>query len=175
MRTPPPSATTTGTPSSLRMRRARFEEVADILRLIRRAVEHACRDHYGRAQRREVLWSYVSTLYVDVLGPSETIVAELDQRLVGVAQLDPSNGRLRALFVDAAFQGRGAGRALLAEVEQRASARGCARLHGAMSLNAVPFYTRAGFRPCAGPDRLAAVRADVAVPVVRMEKPLGRG
>src|SRR4051812_15413970 len=138
-----PRATTA--PSALRMRRARFEEVGDILRLVRRAVEHGCREHYRRAQRREVLWSYVSSLYVDVLGPSETVVAELDARLVGMAQLDPAIGRLRALFVDAPFQARGVGHALLAEIERRAISRGCTRLHGAMSLNAVPFYTRAGF------------------------------
>jgi GNAT superfamily N-acetyltransferase len=150
------------------MRRARFEEVPEILRLIRRAVEHGCRQHYRPNQRREVLWSYVRSLFVDVLGPCETVVAELDARLVGVAQLDVAGGRLRALFVDAPLQMQGVGRALLADIEQRAAARGNTRVHGAMSLNAVPFYTRAGFRPCAGPDRLAA--ADVAVPIVRMEK-----
>jgi hypothetical protein len=39
-----------------------------------------------------------------------------------------------------------------------------------MSLNAVPFYQRAGFRPCAGPERLTT--AGVHVPIVRMKKDL---
>ena len=40
------------------------------------------------------------------------------------------------------------------------------------SLNAVPFYARNGFRPCAGPERL--MTSGVAVPIVRMEKKLSR-
>jgi len=39
-----------------------------------------------------------------------------------------------------------------------------------MSLNAVSFYARAGFRPRRGPSRLRS--ADVEVPVVWMEKSL---
>jgi GNAT superfamily N-acetyltransferase len=93
-------------------------------------------------------------------------------RPAAVAQLDADAGVLRALFVDAAVQGRGLGRALLAAVEARATAAGSSRLRGAMSLNAVPFYTRAGFRPRGGPAQLRS--ANVRVPVVWMEKMLGQ-
>jgi len=37
-----------------------------------------------------------------------------------------------------------------------------------MSLNAVPFYVLAGFRPCGGAEHLRT--GGVRVPVVRMEK-----
>jgi GNAT superfamily N-acetyltransferase len=77
---------------------------------------------------------------------------------------------LRALFVDAAVQGRGLGRALLAAVEARARAAGCPRIRGAMSLNAVSFYARAGFRPRGRPEQLHS--AGISVPVVWMEKSL---
>ena len=97
-------------------------------------------------------------------------MAEIEGRLAAVAQVDVRDGALRALFVDAALQGRGIGRALLAAVERRARAAGCARLRGAMSLNAVRFYARAGFRPCVGQARL--VSAGVKVPVMWMEKAL---
>ena len=60
---------------------------------------------------------------------------------------------------------------MLAAVEARARAAGCARLRGAMSLNAVSFYARAGFLPCAGPTRLQS--AGLRVPVSWMEKSLG--
>ena len=80
-------------------------------------------------------------------------------------------GRLRALFVDGDWQGRGLGRALMAEIEARAVRHGCVRLHGAMSLNAVPFYAAAGFRACHGPQRL--ITAHTLVPIVRMEKAAG--
>jgi GNAT superfamily N-acetyltransferase len=157
-------------PSALEMRTIRFEEVGAILDLIRRAVERGCRQYYDSAQRAGVFGVYAQSLFVESLGPFDSVTALAGDRLVGFAQLDPASARLRALFVDAELQQRGVGRALLAEIERRALARGLQRLHGAMSLNAVTFYSRAGFRPYPGPERLVA--AGVTVPVVRMEKTL---
>jgi putative acetyltransferase len=155
---------------TLSLRSARFEDVSALLLLIEGAIARGCRDHYDRAQRRAVYLGYASNLFVDALGPFVTLVAEIGGRPAAVAQLDVAAGALRALFVDEALQGQGLGRALLAAVEARARAAGCRRLRGAMSLNAVPFYARAGFHPCDGPDRL--VGAGVRVPVAWMEKSL---
>jgi putative acetyltransferase len=159
-----------GTPS-LSLRRVRFEDVPPVLQLIEGAIEQGCRHHYDREQRRAVYLGYATNLFVDALRPFLTLVAELDGRPAAFAQLDVDTGVLRALFVDAAIQGRGLGRALLAAVEARARAAGCARIRGAMSLNAVPFYARAGFEPADGPARLYG--GGVRVPVTWMEKSLG--
>jgi GNAT superfamily N-acetyltransferase len=155
---------------NLALRAARFEDVSPLLQLIERAIEHGCGGQYDGAQRRAVFLGYASNLFVDALGPFETLVAEIDGRMAAVAQLDLDAGVLRALFVDAGLQGRGIGRALLAAVETRARAAGCSRLRGAMSLNAVPFYASVGFRARGGQARLRS--ADVQVPVVWMEKSL---
>jgi putative acetyltransferase len=152
------------------VRAARFEDVSAILRLIEGAIEHRCGDHYDRAQRRAVYLVYASNMFVDAVGPFETVVAEIGGALAAVAQLDVDGGALRALFVDAAIQGQGIGRVLLAEVEERARAAGCSRLRGAMSLNAVSFYAQAGFRPRGGAMELRS--AGIRVPVVSMEKVL---
>jgi putative acetyltransferase len=148
-----------------------FGDVPEILRLIERAIEHGCRQHYDAEQRRAVYAGYATTLFADAVGPFQTLVVEIHGRLAAVAQLDPAGGVLRALFVDGALQGQGVGRALLAAVEARARAAGCRSLGGAMSLNAVPFYTSAGFRPQPGVDRLRT--SALPVPVVRMVKPIG--
>jgi GNAT superfamily N-acetyltransferase len=164
----------TARPPPPAIRPLRFDEVGAVLRLIRRSVEEGCRHDYDAEQRAAVYVGYAANLFVETIGPFETIVAEDTEdggRLVGVAQLDPSASRLRALFVDAGCQGRGFGRALLADIEARAVARLCRRLNGAMALNAVPFYTRAGFRPVGGPENLLSA-GNVYVPVLRMEKPL---
>ena len=158
-----------GAPSMF-LRAARFEDVPLLLRLIEGAIEHGCRDHYDGAQRRAVYLGYASNLFVDVVGPFQTLVVEIRGRLAAIAQIDVDAGTLRALLVDAAIQGRGVGRALLAAVEARARAEGCARIRGAMSLNAVSFYAAAGYRPRVGPARLRSALADV--PVVWMEKSL---
>jgi GNAT superfamily N-acetyltransferase len=155
---------------SLSMRRARFEDVSGILRLIERALEQGCRDVYDERQRRAVYLAYASSLFLEVLDPFQTLVAEMGGRLVGVAQIDPRADVLRALFVDDGVQGKGVGRALLAAVESRARAAHCERLCGAMSLNAVEFYRRAGYRARGEPQRLP--RVATRVPVLWMEKPL---
>jgi len=160
----------TGAPG-LSLRAVRFEDVPRVLELIEGAIDRGCRDHYDRAQRRAVYLGYASNLFVDAVGPFHSVVAEIGGRLAAVAQLDVDAGALRALFVDAAVQGRGLGRAMLAAVEARARAAGCTRLRGAMSLNAVPFYAAAGFRPLGRPERLRS--AGVPVPVMWMEKSLG--
>jgi len=153
------------------VRRASFEDAPALLRLIQRALEHGSRGHYQAEQRRAIFLSYVSVIYVDLVGGRyETLLAERQGQLVGMAQLDPAVGRLRALFVDGPLQRQGIGRLLLAHVEERAARWGCRRLVGAMSRDAVSFYARAGFRPCSGPDRLH--HFGVSVPVVTMEKPL---
>ena len=158
-------------PMSIRF--ARFEDVSGILRLIERAIEHGCRDDYDERQRRSVFVGYASSLFIEALGPFETLVAEIGGRLVGATQLDPRKGLLRALFVDAGFQGQGVGHALLSAIESRARAAHCERLCGAMSLNAVEFYRRAGYRARGGPEGLRG--ATTWAPVQWMDKLLGVG
>lgn len=168
-----------GGAAPLSLRRAGFEDVSALLRLIEAAVEHGCRDHYSSAQRRAVFLTYAESLFVDVLAPFDTIVAEREGRIVGLAQLDgaggrdsrdPGTGRLRALFVAPELQGQGLGRMLLTGVERLARARGLRALEGAMSLNAVPFYRHAGFQSHRGAQQL--IRAGVVVPILDMHKPL---
>jgi GNAT superfamily N-acetyltransferase len=157
---------------SMSIRFARFEDVSGMLRLIERALEHGCRDVYDERQRRSVYLGYASSLFIEALGPFETLVAEMGGSLVGATQIDPRTGLLRALFVDAGFQRQGVGHALLAAIESRARAAHCQRLCGAMSLNAVGFYRRAGFRARGGPEGLRG--APTWVPVLWMDKLLGK-
>jgi GNAT superfamily N-acetyltransferase len=152
------------------VRLARFEDVPEILRLIERAVEYGCRDHYDKRQRRSVYLGYASSIFLDALGPFETQVAESTGRMVGTAQIDLAAGVLRALFVDADFQGHGVGRLLLATVESHARAAGHERLRGAMSLNAIPFYRHVGYEARGGQQRIRGALA--SVPVLWMEKAL---
>jgi GNAT superfamily N-acetyltransferase len=156
-----------GTPS-MAIRFARFEDVSGILRLIEGAVEHGCRNYYDERQRRSVYLGYASSLFVEVLGPFETLVAEIGGRLVGATQVDLRTGVLRALFVNAGFQGQGVGRAMLATIESRVRDASGKLLSGAMSLNAVEFYRRAGFQARGGVERLRGART--WVPVLWMEK-----
>jgi GNAT superfamily N-acetyltransferase len=166
------STALTPTSPPLALRSIRFEEVAEVLRLVGRAVAFGCREHYTAEQRAVVFTTYARGLFIESLGPFENVAAEREGRIVGFAQLDGRAGRLRALFVDPVSQGHGVGRALVAEIEARAARHGCTRLHGSMSLNAVPFYKRVGFLARGGPESLGPTGADIDVPIVRMEKRL---
>jgi GNAT superfamily N-acetyltransferase len=159
----------------MELRPARFDEIPEVLRLVQRSVAFGCRAHYGPDQQAAVFATYARALFVEALGPFESIVAELGGRIVAFAQVDTRRAHLRALFVDDTCQRHGVGRALLAEVEARAARHGCSRLHGAMSLNAAPFYAGAGF-VARGAETLKATSLDggatVNVPIIRMEKRL---
>lgn len=155
-------------PRPLTIRRARFDDVPRLLRLVERSIEVGCRPHYRPEQRRAVFLSYAQSMFVEVLAPFDTMIAERHRRPLGMCQLDLAAGRLRALFIDADIQGSGRGRELLAWAEGRAVAARLRRLHGAMSLNAIPFYASAGYQPCAGNRWLR--HGGISVPVLPMEK-----
>ena len=73
--------------------------------------------------------------------------------------------------MDAAIQGQGVGRALLAAAEARARAAGCSSLRGAMSLNAVSLLCARGL-PAFAAGRRGLLSAGLRVPVTWMEKAL---
>ncbi len=80
------------------------------------------------------------------------VVAERDGRLEGFGQLDEEEGEVEAVYVDPRSGGRGTGKALLAHLEARARERGLLELKVRSTLNAEPFYARAGY------ERMALVR-----------------
>src|SRR5262249_38325638 len=101
----PSSKALTKSLASLEVRAVRFEDVAEVLQVVERAIAYGCGERYNPAQRDTVFATYASSLFVDALGPFVALAAELDGRIVGFAQLDAATCRLRALFVDGALQG----------------------------------------------------------------------
>ena len=98
-------------------------------------------------------------------GPVAEFVAEVDGRAVGSVALSPRAegvARLSKLFVDAAYRGRGIGRALLARAVEEAHARGYQRIDletRTIYREAVALYEVTGWvrgpdlPPEHGPDR----------------------
>jgi GNAT superfamily N-acetyltransferase len=154
--------------SPLELRPIEREEVASIVDLIQRAIERGCREHYDSAQRHAVFLTCAQELFSETPGTFASIVVVRNDAPVGFTQFDPTTGRLRALFVDGDVQHLGIGTLLITAIERRVRLEGGKRLYGAMSLNAVAFYTLAGFRSLGGPERHTC--AGVLVPLVRMEK-----
>ena len=89
------------------------------------------------------------------------------------ALLDPATdaARVRAMYTHPRFARRGIGRMILGACEAAAAAEGFASCELAATLAGEPLYTACGYREI---ERLSAeTPGGVAVPLVRMGKPLG--
>jgi GNAT superfamily N-acetyltransferase len=107
-------------------------------------------------------WSRRATLYGGNQTPGRS--SEL---------LDPAvdPARVRAMYTNPAYARRGVGRLILSLCEAAAAAEGFTRLELMSTLAGEPLYTAFGFRPL---ERVSDSTGGVAVPLVRMEKPIER-
>lgn len=83
--------------------------------------------------------------YVELIRTKEFIVAEADGEIAGFGVLDAESAVVQAVYVNPHAGRRGIGLEILRELEERATALGLKRLRLNASLNAVPFYERAGY------------------------------
>jgi GNAT superfamily N-acetyltransferase len=78
--------------------------------------------------------------------PDDYLVIEADAAIVGAFGLEVtgSSARLHWIMIDPACQGRGIGRAVMAEIMARGMKLGCAAIDIAASHLSAPFFTRFG-------------------------------
>ncbi|MBV8857188.1 MAG: GNAT family N-acetyltransferase [Acidobacteria bacterium] len=130
----------------LNIRRARQEDKEAIWRVHRRAVRETCASHYPP----EVIEIWAGRLrpekYAEAIDRNDFFVAEEDGTVVGYGELGREVGAIQGLYVRPDVKGQGVGRRLLSTLEERARAYGLRSLSLVSSLNAVPFYERAGFK-----------------------------
>ena len=154
-------------PAGLSARAAHILDVPRLLQLVNRSVAFGCRDHYTAPQRHAVYLTYASHLFVDVSSDMETWLLASERLPVAVAQVDPTRGRLRALFIAPDWQGQGVGRLMLAGMERVARKHGISELHGSMAMNAIGFYAHAGFATVGSPELTPMFGVGVRVQVMR--------
>ena len=135
-----------------------------------RAVASACAAYYSEAVLGVWLASPVPVSLHQLLAQGGGIVAEDNGRILGYAVLNADTGEVDGLFVEPARHGCGIGAMLMTAIESAARAAGCERLFLSASLNAVPFYRRAGF--VALREELYPHRSGIGIPSVFMEKRL---
>jgi len=128
------------------IRRARQEDREAIWRVHGGAIRGTCAGHYPP----EVIEIWAGRLrpekYAGAIDKYEFFVAEEGGVVVGFGELGPEAGAIQGLYVSPEVKGRGVGWKLLCTLEERARAYGLKSLRLTSSLNAVPFYERAGFR-----------------------------
>lgn len=150
------------------LRPARGDEIAALWALRTRAVAQACAGHYAQAVLDVWLASPAPDSLARLIAAGGATVAEEAGHTLGYAAVDVDSGEVDAVFVEPREHGRGIGALLLAACEDMARTAGCERLHLSASLNAVPFYRRAGF--AALREELYAHRSGIGIPSVYMEK-----
>src|SRR5215212_11957294 len=125
------------------IRKATQEDKEAIRRVHGRAIRETCASHYTT----EVIEIWAGRLraekYAEAIDRYDFFVAEEDGVVVGFGELGRESGEIQGLYVSPA--GRGVGRKLLCKLEETARACGLKSLSLTSSLNAVPFYERAGF------------------------------
>ena len=126
-------------------RQALVADIAALWELRTRAVRVSCASHYAP----QVIEVWCAAAPPDrlprLLEAGGGLVMEEEGRMLGYAILDLETGELDAAFVDPAEQGRGIAGRLLAALDAMARERGLHRLFLSASLNALPFYERAGY------------------------------
>lgn len=118
-----------------------------------------------------------SPAYSDVLKDENLYGAFIDGQLIGTAswQVSGDDGqaaRISSVFVDPMFMRLGIGGRLLAEVEARAFQSGFNQFAISATLNAVPFFERAGYQSAS--RGVKTMGPDCALPVAFLRKSVPR-
>ena len=156
----------------LARRSATAADLSTMWELRTRAVRTSCAGYYPSAVIDTWCASAAPPSLPLLVQAGGAIVAEEDGQLVGYAVLNLHTGEIDAAFVEPSHQGRGIALQLLQQLEALAHARRLARLFLSASLNAVPFYQRAGFISLR--EEVYPHRSGIGIQSVFMEKPLRR-
>ena len=129
------------------IRRATRQDRDSIWRVHIQAIKEICKSHYTKDETR--VWSRLLKpgRYEKAIDSKALFVADDDDSIVGFGHLDLENERIEALYVSPKYVGIGVGKKILQVLERIAEQSGSKIVHVLSTLNAVPFYERAGYRP----------------------------
>ncbi|WP_131782883.1 GNAT family N-acetyltransferase [Legionella gresilensis] len=93
-------------------------------------------------------WAPVSSLQAERWNPKwkriVPLVAILHDKIVGFAEFE-ATGHIDCFYVHHSYQGHGAGKALMREIENKAKQEQIPRLYAEVSITAKPFFEKCGF------------------------------
>lgn len=132
--------------SCIRIRRAGLRDASAMCAVNGRAIRMSAAANYSAEQVQA--WAGAVTVELRAQTVEDTIafVAVVDDDVVGFANLIAGEAELDLLYVDPAFGGQGAARALVRAVEDAAVEHQIGELHTRASLRAEPVFLRLGYR-----------------------------
>jgi GNAT superfamily N-acetyltransferase/protein-L-isoaspartate O-methyltransferase len=155
------------------LRRAVDADRPALCRVHIRAIRETCSSAYTPEQIGAWTALLSPDSYAAVVRDRFMVVAATPLGVTGFGQLDVERGVVEAVYVLPDAQGDGIGRALLAALEHEARAAGLRELRLFATLNAVPFYERAGY--VAESRTTHALPGGTDLPCLRMSKRLQEG
>ncbi len=129
----------------LTIRRSRQEDCQSIGSVHSAAVAAIRTDLYTPEEIRSWAVPKKPESYKESIRSKEFFVAEEDGIILGFGVLNQESAEVEAVYVSPEAGRRGIGLELLRKLEERARALGLGVLRLNASLNAVPFYRRAGY------------------------------
>lgn len=157
-------------PSGIRLRPAAAEDAAAIWALRVAAIRHGCRDHYPPELLADWTAAPMPETFGSRIAAQAFVVAEREARIAAFAGLDRERREIDAVFVHPDFAGQGLGVLLLSQVESAARQFGMPAVTLKASLNAIPFYTAAGY--AAREPGWHVTPGGLRIACLHMEKPL---
>jgi putative acetyltransferase len=120
-------------------------DLARLFEVRNQSAHDGCRHVYTPEQLRVWLSRPLPNKVSELLTQGNVLVAKAHNEIIGYGALDPTDKVVEAVFVIPAYAGKGVGRALLDAVESLAQKLDLGELQLFASLNAVPFYRKAGY------------------------------
>lgn len=109
------------------------------------SIETLCVGHYSA---REISgWTQIISpaIYDNAIQEKIMIVAEQVDDILGLGILDVGNQEVGAVYIHPKATGKGVGRKVLSELEQKAAQNGVDHLSLRSTINAVGFYKKCGY------------------------------
>ena len=166
-----------GLAKAITIRVVGLDEYSHVRNLHARAMSSESADYLTEAEIAAFIAFVRSPAYSDLLRGENLYGAFIDGQLIGTASWhvngdDGQVARVSSVFVDPMFMRLGIGGQLLTEVEARAFQSGFNQLGISATINAVPFFERAGYQIAS--RGVKTLGPDCALPVAFLRKVVPR-
>ncbi len=136
---------TTSNRGSIPVRRAKPDDLAEILQLFEEAIRFACKKDYTAEQIEAWVASRENTArWEKAINQQYFLVAEIERQIAGFASLENST-YLDFMFVHPAYLGLGIAKELYQQIEKEARKQGSDLIYSNVSLTARSFFEKQGF------------------------------
>ena len=129
----------------MKIRTARPADAEKICLTHKASIKSLCAGDYSESQIAGWLEILSPSIYNSAMNDKIMIVAESAGEILGLGILDALNREICAIYVNPSATGRGLGKKILFDLEQRARLNGLSDLSLCSTINALGFYEHHGY------------------------------